>query len=301
QIENLDQLCTPDIVFFNSGRWIEQFISIREKFPKALFIYRTGGNEILKASLIHSQIPDHALRQSYWAHTINQTIDIMITNSAYTEKRLQNLGLTCFFHRCVGGVNDFALKISKIPVNELPVIFCAARFVHYKNHSLMVFVIKELVDRGHKFHIRLAGDGPLFNHVQQQAKNDKLTSVITFLGTLDNLAVCREIARANIYMQLSSDQEIQVPGGSYIHSEGMGRSILEALSAGVFVIAGRSGALSEIVTKDRGLLVEPNNYKKIADQVEPILECLPERKPFSSDYSWTNIFKTYEDLMENGK
>jgi glycosyltransferase involved in cell wall biosynthesis len=300
-IENSCLLPNPDIVFFNSGKWIEQFTRIREKFPKALFIYRTGGNEILKAPLVHKQIPSHALRQSYWAHTINQTIDIMITNSTYTEKRLQKIGITCFFQRCVGGVNSFALKTPKLPKNELPVIFCAARFVHYKNHNLMVSVIKELVERGHKFHVRLAGDGPLLSKVQEQVKNDQLTSVITFLGAIDNQEVCREITLANIYMQLSSDHEIQVPGGSYIHSEGMGRSILEALTAGVFVIVGQSGALSEIVTKDKGLIVEPNHYKLVADQVEPILSSLPKRRPFSNDYSWTNIFRRYEDFMESSK
>jgi glycosyltransferase involved in cell wall biosynthesis len=159
----------------------------------------------------------------------------------------------------------------------------------------MLSVIRELVSRGYKFQVRLAGDGPLLKKAQEQVIKDQLTSVVTFLGPLDNVETCQEIARANIYMQLSADQEVEVPGGSYIHSEGMGRSILEALTAGIFVIAGRSGALPEIVKEDLGLLVELNHAKQIADQIEPILQSLPNRKPFSEHYSWKNIFKSYEE------
>ena len=70
---------------------------IRNLFPKAYFLYRTGGNEILKAPLIHHEIPDHSLRQSYWAEMINRSIDLLITNSAYTEKRLCEIGIACPF------------------------------------------------------------------------------------------------------------------------------------------------------------------------------------------------------------
>lgn len=299
QIEDLSRLFKPDFVFFNSGRWIEQLQHIKQMFPTAGFLYRTGGNEILKAPLTYQQIPDHALRQSYWVKTLNQTIDIMITNSAYTEKRLRKIGIMCRFYRCVGGVNTSALKIPDLPANHPPVIFCAARFVPYKNHSLMLSVIQELVSRGHKFQVRLAGDGPLLRQAQEQVVRDQLTSVVTFLGPLDNVVTCQEIARANIYMQLSADQEIQVPGGLYIHSEGMGRSVLEALTAGVFIVAGKSGALPEIVTEDRGFLVELNNAGQIADQIEPIFQRLPNRKPFSDRYSWANIFKSYEEQLGN--
>lgn len=298
KIEDLSRIFAPDFIFFNSGRWIEQLQYIKQLFPKVTFLYRTGGNEILKAPLIHQQIPAHALRQSYWVKTLNQTIDLLITNSAYTEERLHKIGIKCRFYRSVGGVNASALKRSHLPPSDLPIIFCAARFVPYKNHSLMLSVIRELVSRGYKFQVRLAGDGPLLRQAQEQVMKDQLTSVVTFLGPLDNVQVCQEISRANIYMQLSSDEETPVPGGYYVHSEGMGRSILEALTAGVFVIAGHSGALPEIITKDRGMVVELHSIQKIANQIEPLLQSIPNWNPFSDDYSWEKIFKKYEEAFK---
>jgi glycosyltransferase involved in cell wall biosynthesis len=288
----------PKIVFFNSGRWIEELPLIRQVFPKATFFYRTGGNEILMARLIKNQIPDHSQRQSFWVETINRTIDVLITNSAYTEQRLWDLGITCRFERYVGGVNTAALKCVKQTARNPLTIFCAARFVPYKNHALLLSIIHELVLRGYPLKLRLAGDGPLLAQAKEQVEKADLTSVVEFLGVLENEKTCQEIAQADLYMQLSTDVLTEVPGGSYVHSEGMGRSILEALTAGTYVIAGHCGALSEIVTPDRGVLLKvQDDVETMVNQVEEILRNLPARQPFIEDYAWEKLFKRYEGLF----
>ncbi len=295
-IEKLLRQLEPQIVFFNSGRWIEELGEIRRWLPMAAFFYRTGGNEILKAPT-HGEIPSHTLRQSFWSKQINHSINQMITNSNYTENRLREVGITCPFARCVGGVNTLALKPSKSQSKNHITVFCAARFVPYKNHALLLTVVHKLVLRGYHFRVKLAGDGPLLEQAQKQVIRDNLGSVVEFMGVLSNNEVCHEIAQADIYMQLSEDLVTEVPGGSYIHSEGMGRSILEALAAGTFVVAGRSGALPEIVTQDRGLLVELDNVEVITDKISILLNKPPQRLPFSEHYSWGNLFNRYEILF----
>lgn len=297
-IEELSRLSNPAFIFFNSGRWIEEIKRIRKIFQNAYFLYRTGGNEILKASLAHEKISNHALRQAYWVKNLNDTINLLITNSAYTEMRLRDLGITCPFVRCVGGVNVSALKPQELIAKGPLKIFCAARFVPYKNHSLLLNVIHKLILRGHDIHLRLAGDGPLLTQAKEQVHRNGLTSVVEFLGVLDNGQACQEIANANIYMQFSIDKITEVPGGSYIHSEGMGRAILEALSAGTFVVVGRSGALSEIVTEDRGLLVKLSDEEQITNEIEHVFKSPLVRRPFLEHFSWANLFKRYEELLE---
>jgi len=298
KIEDIPNLFNPSFVFFNSGRWIEELRQIRERLPQAKLVYRTGGNEIIKAPLIRNQIPLHKNRQNYWASTINETLDLIITNSAHTEGRLHKINITCPFERIVGGVNTSALKTG-LKINKLPItLFCAARFVHYKNHSLLISLVKKLVSRGHAFHVRLAGDGPLLPQVQEQVRQFKLEPIITFLGVLNNQETCHEIAQANIYMQLSCDYPTEVEGGSYIHCEGMGRSILEALTAGTYVIAGNSGALSEVVTDERGLLVNLDSLEQLTEKIDGILNNPPSRQPFINTYCWTNVFKRYQDIFE---
>jgi len=296
--EELSRLLAPDFVFFNSGRWIEELKQIRKLLPNARFLYRTGGNEILKAPLINTYIPSHQHRQEYWASTLNETVDLIITNSAYTEERLQMIGISCPLTRVVGGVNTAALRTNPYSTRMTPIIFCAARFVPYKNHHLLISLIHQLISRGHNLEVRLAGDGPLLPQIQEQVQHYNLGSIVKFLGVLDNEKTCREIAQATIYMQLSCDYPTEVEGGSYVHSEGMGRSILEALTAGTFVVAGKSGALPEIVTKERGLLVNLDNLEQSTEKVEDILKNPPPRQPFINTYCWTNVFKRYEKILE---
>ncbi|HJK86935.1 MAG TPA: glycosyltransferase [Candidatus Megaira endosymbiont of Nemacystus decipiens] len=131
-ISDLDKAVNPNIVFFNSGRWIEELKNIRDLFPNAKFLYRTGGNEILKAPLIKNNNPSHKLRQSYWAQQINENINVLITNSLYTEKRLAALGIKAPFKRFVGGVNIPDLKKIKYPESILRIIGPTQNHLYYQ-------------------------------------------------------------------------------------------------------------------------------------------------------------------------
>lgn len=290
-------LQNPSIVFFNSGHWIEELEAIRKTFSKASFFYRTGGNEIVKASL--SQIASHQDRQRYWVNTLNQCVDTLITNSQYTEERLRLLGITTPFLRIVGGVYAENLYVSKPCINRIPRLFSASRFVPYKNHLLLISVLKRLFLKGYRFHLRLAGDGPLLEKVQEAGAIMK--DCIEFLGVLNNQEVCLEMKQADVYVQLSSDYLTEVPGGSYIHAEGMGRSILEAITAGVFIIAGKSGALEEIVTPEKGKLVDTGDTESIYSSLEEVFKIKPARREWSSLYEWKNVFKAYESAFSYRK
>ncbi|WP_184891053.1 glycosyltransferase family 4 protein [Candidatus Cardinium hertigii] len=298
QLDTLADLFCPSFLFFNSGRWIETFAQLRNGFPKAKFIYRTGGNEILKADLVSKKKSSYLARRIYWVDTLNDTIDILLTNSIYTETRLRAMGITAPFQCFIGGVHTAALKATKALHPKRLTIFCAARFVPYKHHAIMVDVAYELVLRGYSFTLRLAGDGPLLEKIKRQVAAYKLTNVIKFLGVLDHAQICQEMVEASIYMQLSSDHLTKVPGGSYMHAEGMGRSILEALTAGTFVIAGQGGALSEIVVPPYGLLVDIADFHTMVDQVEAILNTPLVKRPIGDTFCWSKVFKGYETLFD---
>lgn len=288
---------SPGIVFFNSGRWIEQLTEIRRTHPTAVFVYRTGGNEFLKAPLEQTHITNHAERQAFWASSLNSTIDLLITNSAFTENRLRSIGVRCPFFRCVGGVNVGALHRSAASPG-MTTLFCAARFVPYKQHDRLLDVFATLVAGGLDVRLRLAGDGPLEAAARSRASSLGIADRVDFLGVLENEAACTEIAAADAYFQLSADVDTEVLGGRYMHSEGMGRSILEALSAGTYVIASRSGALPEIVTHDRGLLLSlEERDDSLASRIAEVLAQRPQPMP-TDVYAWSHLFARYEQRWE---
>ena len=298
RLEELKNKFKPDIVFFNSGRWIEELANIRCCFSTARIIYRTGGNEILKAPLVKNNIPSHHERQIFWVDAINNNIDLLVTNSNFTENRLRSIGIHTPFTCCVGGVNAAELyAISKEKSSSNIRMFCAARFVPYKNHKLLIDIVHDLKLRGYKVKLRLAGDGEQFSEIYQHVSCRKLHDSITFLGAIDNLAVCTEICAADVYMQLSQDYDTLVPGGHYLHCEGMGRSFLEAITAGTFVIAGSSGALPEIIDGMNGILVDLLDRRNMVNTIAAALDKLPINLQANDKYSWNNLFKKYETFM----
>lgn len=283
------------ILFFNSGRWIEQMKTIRSQHPTAKIVYRTGGNEIIKAPLTY-YVHSHKKRQSVWAKILNETVNYMITNSSFTENRLRNLGLTVPFLRCVGGVSYSSSTEKSKKNSKRLTFFSSARFVPYKNHHLLINIFNELHRQGREYSLILAGDGPLLS---QMIANAKGNPNITFLGRCENYVVLQQVMNADIYIQLSSDYKTRVPGGFYIHTEGMGRSILEAISVGTFVVAGRCGALEEIITPEIGKLISFDSFGEIINTLQTIFNSPPKKKSPTDIFNWNYIFKQYENLYES--
>jgi len=254
-----------DIIFFNSGRWIESFDDIRASFSDSVLMYRTGGNEIIKANLDPDKKINHQQRQQYWTGQINRNLNYIITNSAYTDNRLTEYGVSQdLFLRCVGGVDLSSSPKIKSRENESCVFTCSARFVPYKNHKRLLLAFSEIAKQGIKFKLILAGDGLLFDEMRKLACELNIEEHIEFTGRISNEESIELIANSDYYLQLSLEQEVILEDGKYIHAECMGRSLLEAISLGVPVIAADSGAIQEIVTSERGVVVNPLNVDDIA-------------------------------------
>ncbi|MFT4709488.1 MAG: glycosyltransferase involved in cell wall biosynthesis [Bacteroidia bacterium] len=99
----------------------------------------------------------------------------------------------------------------------------------------------------------IAGDGPERDALEEQARHLTTPDIVTFLGLRTDKAAL--LAMADVLV---------VPS----HQEGLGVAALEAMGAGVAVIASRVGGLSEAVEEGRtGLLVEPGNVEGLAKAI----------------------------------
>ncbi|MCE5317903.1 MAG: hypothetical protein LLG04_11185, partial [Parachlamydia sp.] len=68
---------------------------------------------------------------------------------------------------------------------------------------------------------------------------------------------------------------------------------------GTYVIAGNSGALSEIVTSQRGLLVCLDDRNSLVDTLDHLLLHPPARSEHTPIYDWSKLFQRYEAFMES--
>ena len=286
----------PDLIFFNSGAWIEDMLLLKSIFPNAKYVYRTGGNEIVKAPLSRIYHYKHSDRQLFWAQQINAVVDVLVTNSSFTENRLRHLGITCRFDKIIGGADAIYQQHQK-DSDKLSFV-SAARLVPYKNHLLMLDTFRQLRDRGVDFVLSIYGDGELKDAIRQRIAEYGLEDCVRLYPPLDNHAVAQKIADADYYVQFSSDLKIDVDGGSYIHTEGMGRAIMEAIMSRTFVIAGNAGALSEIIHEGNGILVDTSKPCTIANEIMNVIDRSP-RVICKQDFSWQTVMLNYMRLFED--
>lgn len=102
-----------------------------------------------------------------------------------------------------------------------------------------------------------AGPGPLEKSLREKVKKGKLDN-ISILGGISKNEVSKLLEKADIFAYPSW------------HSEGLPMAILEAGEKGVAVVTTNTGAISELISKNTGMLIEPQDkasFKKALDRL----------------------------------
>ena len=141
------------------------------------------------------------------------------------------------------------------------VMLCASRFADDKGHKYLIDSIKRLTElSAGPFTLVLAGDGPLLEPVKAQAKElgltDEQVKFIGFRKDIKNL-----YKGSNLYVNSSQHEAL-----SFL--------IIEAMAAGLPVIATDMGGNSDIVNDEAGcgLLVEYDNPDSMAGAMKVLME-----------------------------
>jgi glycosyltransferase involved in cell wall biosynthesis len=170
---------------------------------------------------------------------------------------------------------EMAAKIHVIPhgvdgprfsaVNRAPVrgrIVSIGRLVPKKGFFLLLDSLKLLSRAGVTFDCRIFGDGPLREQLLERVRALNLADRVSFLGARPQGELLGELGEAEIFV-LSS---VVMEDGD---RDGIPNVLLEAMAAGVPVVATAVSAIPELIrTGETGLLVDP--------RPEPLGEALKE-------------------------
>lgn len=127
-----------------------------------------------------------------------------------------------------------------------PRIACVARLEPQKDHETLLHALAGL--RGHPWRLELIGDGPLRAPLLQQAQALGIAERIQFTGLCDDVPA--RLATAQLFVLPS-------------RWEGLPRSVLEAMSAGLPVIASDVGGTAEAVRHgETGYLVPRGDIER---------------------------------------
>jgi len=145
---------------------------------------------------------------------------------------------------------------------ETPAILCVAHLYPRKDVATLLDAMVRLPGAS----LRVVGTGPELARLEKQAKRLQLADRVQFLGHVSFERLAAEYRRADVFC-LPSRQE------------GFGIVFLEAMAAGLPIVAARAAAVPEVVADGEcGILVAPGNAPELATALERLLADSVERQ-----------------------
>ena len=141
-------------------------------------------------------------------------------------------------------------------------IVCVASFETVKGHCFLIRACEHLLLRGIDFTCHLVGDGPRKSEIERQINLSGLSDVVTLHGARTRLEVARIVSRSDAAVLASAPTR----NGK---REGIPVALMEAMSAGLPVVATRTGGIPELVHHEHnGFVVPPADPDALADALE---------------------------------
>ena len=153
-----------------------------------------------------------------------------------------------------------------------PLVLAAGRLVEKKGFSHLVRACRRLAETGIEFRCVIVGDGPLRRTLAAEISGNGLESRIMLAGPR---------SRDRIAMLLAGAAALAAPSVSASNGDvdGIPNIVLEAMAAGVPVVACASGGIPEAVTHGAdGFLAPPGNDEALASHLALLLTNEPMRR-----------------------
>ncbi len=188
------------------------------------------------------------------------TPDRILCVSEKVQETLAEYGLhppqTCVVHSAVDMERVLMPVVSRSSLNvqdEAPLLVSAGALVGHKDHANLLDAAVIVRRTFPALRVCIAGEGPLRGALEAKRDALDLGECVTFLGNRKDAPGI--IRAADVYVSSS-------------WSEGLGTSILEALAAGVPVVAAEAGGAREMVIPDEtGYLTPTRNPEALAQAI----------------------------------
>jgi glycosyltransferase involved in cell wall biosynthesis len=246
----------------------------------------------------HRQLGDLLTPAQFRAQaTTFRWCDAVVCNSQAGADRLASAGIAHKKLAVIGNAMPSAVFESVLPAlpraaNKPRVTMVARMNAHYKNHAGFLRIAAQVHKLMPDVEFLLVGDGPLRAEIEQQAAALGLGEHILFLG--DRRDIPAIFASSDISV-LTSD------------SEGLSNVILEAMAAGVPVVAYAVGGNPELVNDQRGALIPAGNEAQFANAICRLLsdanlrseQGRNARRFGEQNFSLDRVCRQYEALYED--
>jgi glycosyltransferase involved in cell wall biosynthesis len=153
--------------------------------------------------------------------------------------------------------------------SDPPTVICVGNFREQKGHLDLIEAFAQVRDRIPEARLVLVGEGDLRPGIEESVRALKLSESVELRGEVQD--VWPEFARADVFALAS-------------HYEPLGIAVIEAMAAGLPVVATAVGGIPELVAPgETGRLVEPGNNADLADSLTELLRSAELRSRFGRE------------------
>jgi glycosyltransferase involved in cell wall biosynthesis len=167
-----------------------------------------------------------------------------------------------------------------------------------KGHSDLLRAAAIAVPRAPRLRLWIVGEGPLERSLREERRSRGLEGAVSFLGFRTDVEA---LLQAADFFCIAT------------HAEGLGSSILEAMAAGLPVVATRVGGVPEVVDDGHtGVLVPPSDPSALSESLIEIatradlretmgVRARERAKRFLADATAQGTYDAYRSAMEAGR
>lgn len=220
--------------------------------------------------------------------TIPVSLSELVKETVASTYHLNNKCIPVIYN----GIDLKKLRLKKnYELNNTIILLHIGRFIEAKNHRGLIDAFEIISKEIESIKLRLIGDGELRSEIQSYVEKKKLSEKVEFLGLIDDCA--DYLSKADVYIL-----------ASYV--EGMPITLIEAMGSGLPIVSTNVGGISNMITKDNAILVNPDTHE-ISDAVLELLKNEEKRKKLGSAakirsqrFSSEVMAKEYERLYVHG-
>lgn len=137
------------------------------------------------------------------------------------------------------------------------IIVTVGRFARAKGYEDLIQAFSLLRQKNIDPVLLMVGSGSMFNSIKEQISEQKLSQSVILVGERPD--VPQLLASSDVYASSS-------------HREGLPLAVLEAMMAGLPVVATSVGDIPSVVTNETGLIVPPHQPEMLAAALEDLLK-----------------------------
>jgi teichuronic acid biosynthesis glycosyltransferase TuaC len=156
------------------------------------------------------------------------------------------------------GVQTNRFKLKQKSHNPKKLVFIG-NLIFTKGIHVLINALSILRKQGHVFSLIIIGDGKYRAKLEELVVQLELQDYVSFLGLKSPDDIVELLPEYDILVQPSFIESFSIV-------------LIEAMAAGLPVIATRCGGPEYIVSKDTGILVPPNSVRELADAIQKMSE-----------------------------